>query len=96
MSHSSIRLGDPQGKLTMLEIACRRCERHGKLRLQRLVAKHGAGMDLPTLGTILAGDCPRVRSVGIYDRCGVHFPQLPRLFGYQVIPNVPDTRPAKR
>jgi hypothetical protein len=80
MSDSSIRLGALKGKLTMLEIACRRCERRGKLRLARLIAEHGAAMDLPTLGTILAGDCPRVRSVGIYDRCGMHFPQLPKLF----------------
>ena len=36
---------------------------------------------MPALRPILADDCPpTARSVSIYDRCGVHFPQLPGLF----------------
>ena len=64
----------------MLEVACRRCDRRGRLRLARLIAEHGVKMDLPTLRQKLAGDCPHARSVSIYDKCQVHFPQLPRLF----------------
>jgi hypothetical protein len=77
---SSITLGDLDGKLQMLEIACHRCDRRGLLRLERLIAEHGAGMGLPVLGQILAGTCPYAASVSINDRCGVHFPQLPALF----------------
>jgi hypothetical protein len=80
MRDCSTRLGVLVGKVTMLEVACWRCERRGRLRIERLIVEHGAAMDLPTPGTILAGDCPRVRSVGINDRCGAHFSQLPRLF----------------
>jgi len=48
MSNSgSINLGDLCGKLTMLEIACSRCDRRGLLRLEWLIAEHGAGMGLP-------------------------------------------------
>ena len=32
------------------------------------------------LGEILAGDCPKARTVSINDRCGINFPQLPDLF----------------
>jgi hypothetical protein len=78
--NSSITLRDLRGKLTMLEVACRRCERRGRLNLERLIVEHGVDAALPELGSILAGDCPRQRSVGSYDRCGVHFPQLPGLF----------------
>jgi hypothetical protein len=81
MSNSgSINLGDLCGKLTMLEIACSRCDRRGLLRLEWLIAEHGAGMGLPILGQLLAGDCPRINRPGIYERCGVGFPQLPGLF----------------
>jgi hypothetical protein len=66
--------------MTMLEVACRQCERRGRLNLERLIAEHGIDAALPELGSILAGDCPRQRSVGIYDRCGVRFPELPRWF----------------
>jgi len=28
----------------MLEVACRRCERRGRLRIERLIAEHGVGV----------------------------------------------------
>ena len=76
----SISLEDLRGKLTMLEIACGLCDRSGLVRLERLIAEHGAGMGLLVLGQLLAGDCPRLGRPGIYDCCGVNFPQLPGLF----------------
>ena len=76
----SITLGELRGRLTMLEIACKRCERRGLLRLDRLLQEHGAGIGLPVLGQILAADCPYAAATSIHDPCGVHFPQLPGLF----------------
>jgi hypothetical protein len=64
----------------MLGVACRRCDRQGLLRLDRLIAEHGAGMGLPVLAQILSADCAYAASVSIQDRCGIHFPQLPGLF----------------
>jgi hypothetical protein len=31
----------------MLEVACRRCERRGRLRVTKLIEQHGADMELP-------------------------------------------------
>ena len=52
MRGDAITLGDMAGRFTMLEIACRRCVRRG-----RLIAQHGDA-ELPELGRVLAGDCP--------------------------------------
>jgi hypothetical protein len=54
--------------MTMLEVACRRCERHGRLSIERLIREHGAGV--LDLGAIIAADCPGMRnpSASIYDR----------------------------
>jgi hypothetical protein len=79
-ARSSITLVDLVGLFQMLEFACRRCDRRGLSRLDRLIAEHGAAMGLPVLGQILAGTCPHAASVSINDRCGVHFPQLSALF----------------
>ena len=46
------------------------------VRVARLIEQHGADMRLPELRHILAADCPRVAADRIYDRCGVHYPQL--------------------
>jgi hypothetical protein len=60
----------------MLEVACRRCERRRRLRVARLIERLGADMRLPELRYILASDCPRVIADRVYDRCGIHYPQL--------------------
>jgi hypothetical protein len=77
-SSGAITLGEVGGKLKMLEIACSRCDRRGRLRVAGLIERYGANAKMPDLREILAGDCPRVGSVSVYDRCGAHFPQLLR------------------
>ena len=72
----SITLGDIAPQLTMLEIACQKCERYGRLSIARLIDEHGPDMTLPELRGVIAGDCPKQRSISIDDRCGVHYPQL--------------------
>jgi hypothetical protein len=79
-ARGSITLGELRDKLTMLEVACTRCERRGLLRLNRLIAEHDGGMGLPVFGQVLAADCPYAAATSIHDRCGVHFSQLPSLF----------------
>jgi hypothetical protein len=45
-----ITLGDMQDKgMTMLAVACRRCDRRGRLSIARLIAEHGRD------GTIFGG-----------------------------------------
>ena len=50
-SHGSITLGELEGKLTLLEIACHRCERRARVGLARLIEEHGADtLGFPILG----------------------------------------------
>ena len=75
-------LGEMADKgMTMLEVACRKCPRRGRLSIARLIAEHGRD-DYGDLRALIAHDCPRMQkpSSDIYDRCGVHFPELPRWF----------------
>ena len=58
MKRGSVTLGDLAGKIAMLEIACSRCERRGRLQMDRLIERHG-DTELPELGCVLAGDCPK-------------------------------------
>jgi hypothetical protein len=53
--------------------------RRGERR--RLMAEHGAGMPMPELRRVLAGDCERMKAGKFYDPCGCHFPDLPGPFG---------------
>ena len=46
-SRGSITLGELQGKLDLLDIACHRCERRGRVSLSRLIEEHGADAGLP-------------------------------------------------
>lgn len=80
MSGSMITLADLVGTISFLEVACNRCERRGRLSVDRLIHEHGAAMALPSLCATLAADCPRRRAPSIYNQCGVHYPQLPALF----------------
>jgi hypothetical protein len=59
----------------MLEVACSRCERHGRLSVAKLIERHGADAQLTNLRTVLAGDGPRIGGA-IYEQCSVHYPQL--------------------
>src|ERR1043165_2960939 len=62
-------LGELQGKLTIVGVACSKCDRRGRLSVAKLIAEHGADMRLPDLREVLAGDCPRVRATSYGDRC---------------------------
>jgi hypothetical protein len=68
------------GRLTMLEVACHRCERRGGVSLARLIEEHGADMGLPYLWESLAGDCPNAHTTALHSRCAIYYPQLPALF----------------
>ncbi|MGZ9129896.1 MAG: hypothetical protein ACXW4Z_19145 [Candidatus Binatia bacterium] len=61
--------------VTLLEIRCSKCERHGRERVARLIDRFGRDARLPDLRHQLAGDCPH-RSAALYGRCDVYFPQL--------------------
>ena len=75
-----ITLGDMAAKgMTMLEVACRRCDRRGRFSIARLIAEHGRD-DHGDLRALIAADCPKMQnpSPNIYAQCGLHFPELPQ------------------
>lgn len=74
-----ILLGQVAARLEYLEIGCSRCDRRGRLRLDRLLAEHGPDMPMPALGRLLAADCPRLLADRMPDVCGWRFPVLSKL-----------------
>jgi hypothetical protein len=74
-----LRLGDVADRFPMLEVACDRCERRGRVNLVRLVKEHGRGLSMLRVPWIvMAGkNCERMlMGKDEDDPCGVHFPEL--------------------
>jgi hypothetical protein len=76
----SILLGAVAARMAEIEIACRVCDRHGKLHTERLVQQHGPEMPMPELFRLLAADCPRLGGPNQNQRCDVHCPTLSEIF----------------
>jgi hypothetical protein len=66
----AITLGDVAGQFSMLEIACSRCYRQGRLPVARLIERHNADMKLP----------------GVRDRAGPNINSLLRARSSRVEP----------
>ena len=81
MPRGVITLGEVAAKAGRIEIACRRCNRRGVLRTDRLAREHGVAMPIPALLRLIAVDCPRMQADKFHDVCGVHLPELGRLMG---------------
>ena len=80
VSSGAVTLGEIAGRLHMLEVACSRCDRRGRLNVARLIEQHGADAKLPEPRAVLAVDCPhRGATAAVYERCAVHYPQLAAL-----------------
>jgi hypothetical protein len=79
-SAGSITLGQAAERTASLGIACGRCDRAGRYRLETLIRRHGPDFGIPALLNELSADCPKRRSVSAYDLCGIHAPQLSGLF----------------
>jgi len=75
MRRGSVTLGDLVDRIAMLEVACSRCQRRGRLRVDLLIERHGDA-ELPELRLPLAGDCPKAAVVSISDQCDIYFPGL--------------------
>jgi hypothetical protein len=80
VSAGSITLGEAAEHTAALTVACTRCDRAGKYRLETLIARHGVDFGIPDLVPLLSKDCVKRASVSAYDLCGVHCPELPVLF----------------
>jgi hypothetical protein len=58
----SITLGGAAEHTVVLTVACSRCERAGKDRLETLIARHGEDFGIPDLLRMLSDDCPKRKS----------------------------------
>jgi hypothetical protein len=59
-----------------IDVACKKCDRRGRVSVARLLIEHGPEVPLPDLLKLLAANCPRQAAASIYDRCGVSFLNL--------------------
>jgi hypothetical protein len=55
----------------MVELACEKCGRHGKLRKVRLIQEHGADFCVARLRELLTEDCPRLGNW--HDPCPAYY-----------------------
>ena len=76
----SLFLADVAKQTGVLAIACRRCDRAGRYRLDTLIERYGGNYGVPMLLRTLSEDCPKRQSLSAYDMCGIHCPDLPLLF----------------
>ena len=80
MARNVYVLGDAGALTTILNVTCRRCSRRGRLHTAGLLREHGPDTLVPDLIRALVGECPRLRSTDIYDRCDTQCPDLSALF----------------
>lgn len=55
----------------MVELACEKCGRHGRLRKARLIEQHGPDIQVADLREKLAKPCERIGSMR--DPCGAYY-----------------------
>ena len=67
-------------RFAMLDLACNRCPRRGRLSTYRLIAEYGADIPIPDPLRVLSVDCPQRQTVQLHDVCGVHCPKLAERF----------------
>ncbi|SAL20950.1 hypothetical protein AWB70_01080 [Caballeronia cordobensis] len=73
--NGAVLLGEVAERASHIEIACSRCDRKGRYRVAKLVARLGEDFPMTDLGAELA-DCPRRSMAAHHERCDVYFPTL--------------------
>jgi hypothetical protein len=63
-------------RTSMLNVACSRCQRRGRYRLDKLIARHGANAGVRIIVPELTADCPQRNSAALMERCDILFPEL--------------------
>ena len=73
-------LGEIAARTGLLVVACSRCERRGRYRLDNLITRHGADAGVRVIVPELTADCLQRDSVALMERCDILFPELRTLF----------------
>ena len=74
----AIIFGDLEGKLVLLRVACRKCERKGLYHVAKLIERYGPDAKLVDWKDQITADCPKRANdrAALLDLCGAHFPDL--------------------
>ena len=76
MAGNVILLGEVARHLDMLGVRCDRCDRYGRLRIDRLLAQHGPDAPVGTVMRALVSDCPQRDAQPERERCDPYAPEL--------------------
>ena len=81
LATAPVVFGDLDGKLEVLQVACRNCDRRGQYPVAKLIERYGREAKLVDWKDAITADCPRRANarVVVTDQCGAHFPDLIRL-----------------
>jgi len=81
MEDGVILLGDVAALgVRVLDIRCVRCDRHGRLSMQRLLTEYGADAPVRRAMQDLIGECPNRDHSELQSRCDPYSPTLVELF----------------
>jgi hypothetical protein len=75
----AIILSDLIGKLDVLRVACSKCERAGRYRLDRLSKDRGHEAKIIDWLDEITADCPKKIAHNMNDPCGARCPKLARV-----------------
>ena len=75
----AIIFDDLTGKLDVLSVACDKCGRAGRYRLNRLIENRGRDANLVDWLDEIAAGCPKRITVNWNDRCRAQCPELARV-----------------
>ena len=65
----------------MIGIRCKRCDRHARLSVTRILAQHGPDVSVRRIMQAQIGDCPRGEAARTQNHCDPCCLALVRLFG---------------
>jgi hypothetical protein len=75
MKDGAVCLADVAARATHIELACTRCDRRGRYRLDGLIRQFGPDFGVPDVADQLA-PCPNRKAVNPGARCDVIYPGL--------------------
>ena len=75
----AIIFGDLIGKLDVLRVACSKCDRAGRYRLDRLIKDRGREVRITDWLDEITADCPKKSAHNWNDQCAARCPDLPRV-----------------
>ena len=80
MDNGCITLSDVVEHTMILVVACSRCKREDRYKLDVLLARYGGQLSIPKLLRHLSTECSEHKSLSADDLCGVYCPELPEFF----------------